>query len=104
MIPGENSPPGASDQGSEDPADKTAVLQGDQETLKKELQKAKEQEACLIIIRGSPQGHRFFLTQDTMVIGRDPSADISLPDQSISRRHAQLSKGPNGGVILTDLH
>ncbi|MEK6705902.1 MAG: GGDEF domain-containing protein [Bdellovibrionota bacterium] len=73
-------------------SDKTTVLQGDQETLRKELQKAKEQEACLIIIRGTPQGHRFFLTQNEMAIGRDPNAEIVLADQSISRKHAKIEK------------
>jgi diguanylate cyclase (GGDEF)-like protein len=85
-----------------DTSEKTAVLIGDPETLKKELQKAKEQEACLIIIRGTPQGHRFFLTQNEMIIGRDPSADISVSDQSISRKHAKLSKAGNG-VQLVDM-
>ena len=82
--------------------DKTTVLQGDQKTLNAELQKAKEQEACLIIIRGSPQGHRFFLTQKEMTIGRDPAADISVADQSISRKHAKVTK-ESDKVRLTDL-
>lgn len=85
------------------PSDKTAVLSADQETLRKEMAKAKEQEACLIIIRGTPQGHRYFITQNEMSIGRDPSADISVSDQSISRKHAQVSKGAGGKIVLTDL-
>ncbi|MBI4926040.1 MAG: GGDEF domain-containing protein [Bdellovibrio sp.] len=85
-----------------DPSDKTTVLQGDQGTLEHELQKAKEQEACLIIIRGTPQGHRFFLSKSNMNIGRDPDADISVSDQSISRKHAQIHK-KNGKVYITDL-
>jgi len=88
--------------GSDDTTDKTAVLQKDQGSLNAELQKAKEQEACLIIIRGAPQGHRFFLTQREMTVGRDHTADISVTDQGISRKHAKLSK-ENGKVKLTDL-
>jgi diguanylate cyclase (GGDEF)-like protein len=84
-------------------SDKTAVIQGDQETLRKELDKAKEQEACLIIIRGTPQGHRFFITQDEMTVGRDHSADISVSDQSISRKHAKLTREAGKKVRLTDL-
>jgi diguanylate cyclase (GGDEF)-like protein len=95
-------PPGSSDDNSNDSGDKTAVLQGVQETLNKELAKAKEQEACLIIIRGSPQGHRFFITQDEMTVGRDPTADISVSDQSVSRKHAKLNR-EGGKVRLTDL-
>ena len=77
--------------------DKTAILGFDQETINRELQKAKEQPACLILIRGTPQGHRYFISQDEMIIGRDPSADISIADQSISRKHAKIIR--EGAVI-----
>jgi len=87
---------------NDDGGDKTTVLSGDQVTLNKELQKAKEQDGCLIIIRGTPQGHRFFLTQTEMTIGRDPAADISVNDQSISRKHAKVTKQADK-VLLTDL-
>ena len=85
-----------------DTTDKTTMLQGNQNTLNIDLQKAKEQEACLILIRGTPQGQRFFLTQAEMIIGRDPAADISIGDSGISRKHAKVSK-ENGQVRLTDL-
>lgn len=83
--------------------DSTKVLSSDQATLNQELASAKEQEACLIIIRGTPQGHRFFLTQDEMILGRDPSADITIMDQSISRKHAKVTKAPGGKILVTDL-
>lgn len=92
-------PPPASDDGG----DKTTVIIGDQATLAKELQKAKEQEACLIIIRGTPQGHRYFLTQDEMVVGRDPAADISISDPTISKKHAQIARLPGNVVRVVDL-
>src|ERR1700751_5701372 len=88
---------------SDESGDKTAVIQGDQETLNKELQKAKEQEACLIIIRGTPQGHRFFLTQPEMTLGRDIAADITVNDQGIARKHAKITK-KEGKVSITDLN
>jgi two-component system cell cycle response regulator len=71
-------------------SDRTAILGVDQETINRELAKAKEQPACLILIRGNPQGHRYFISQDQMIIGRDPTADISISDQSISRKHAKI--------------
>lgn len=76
-------------------SDRTAILGLDQETINRELQKAKEQPACLILIRGNPQGHRFFITKDEMIIGREASADISIPDQSISRKHAKIIQEPS---------
>jgi two-component system cell cycle response regulator len=87
---------------NDDTSEKTAVLHGDQETLNKEIQKAKEQDACLIIVRGSPQGHRFFITQPEMTVGRDPSADISVMDNGISRKHAKLLKAASS-VRIEDL-
>ena len=78
-------------------SDRTAILGLDQETINRELQKAKEQPACLILIRGTPQGHRFFITSDEMIIGRDPAADISISDSSISRKHAKVTR--EGNVI-----
>jgi two-component system cell cycle response regulator len=84
----------------DDKADKTAILGFDQETINRELQKAKEQPACLILIRGTPQGHRYFITQDQMIIGRDPTADISIADQSISRKHAKITQ--EGAVVTIE--
>ena len=101
MSAGSDSPPSSNNSG-DDGGDKTTVLQGDPETLRRELQKAKEQEACLIIIRGTPQGHRFFLTQPEMTIGRDPAADISIADQGISRKHAKTVKDSDH-IRLQDL-
>src|ERR1043165_7209688 len=84
----------------DDSNEKTAVLTGDQETLNKELQRAKEQEACLIIIRGTPQGQRFFLTMPEMIIGRDPAADIVLADQTVSKKHARvINEGQRARLI-----
>lgn len=75
----------------------TQLLGLDQETINRELQKAKEQPACLILIRGTPQGHRYFITEDEMIIGRDPAASISIADQTISKKHAKIVK--EGTVI-----
>lgn len=85
----------ANDEFDDKKSDRTAILGFDQETINRELQKAKEQPACLILIRGTPQGHRFFITADEMIIGRDPSADISIPDNSISRKHAKVIREGN---------
>jgi diguanylate cyclase (GGDEF)-like protein len=82
--------------------DKTTVLSGDQ-TINKELERAKQAEACLILVRGTPQGHKYELSHPEMTLGRDPSADICIADQSISKKHAKLEKKA-GKVVLTDLN
>ncbi len=88
---------------SDDNSDKTTVLSAEQMTIKKDREEAKDQAACLIIIRGTPQGHRFFINQDGMTIGRDPTADITVNDPSISRRHAKFTLLPGKVVQITDL-
>jgi diguanylate cyclase (GGDEF)-like protein len=93
-------PEGAGD--STGSLERTAQLQDDSPTLAQEIEKAKEQEACLIVIRGKPQGFRFFLSRDEMIIGRDPAADIYLADDGISRRHAKIVRR-DGAILLSDL-
>lgn len=88
--------------GNTDEADTTAVLNAEQEALKRELARAREQAACLIVIRGHPQGHRYSLALPEMVIGRDESAAIVLSDPSVSRKHARIQQA-EGRVTLTDL-
>jgi two-component system cell cycle response regulator len=83
-------------------SDKTAMIGLDQETINRELQKAKESPDCFVIVRGNPMGHRFFLEKEESIIGRDPSADISIPDQLVSRKHAKVVRN-NGQVTIEDL-
>lgn len=82
--------------------EKTAALKVDQETFNKELARAKEHDSCLIIIRGRPQGHSFFIKKDEMLLGRDPSVDMSILDASISRSHAKITR-EGDDIFLQDL-
>ena len=85
-----------------DALEKTVEFEGDPATLLQEIQRAKDQDACLIIIRGKPQGHRYFLTQDEMIIGRDPAAGVCVADEAASRKHAKLTR-KGDSVLLIDL-
>lgn len=80
----------------------TTVIQGDSGSLQQDRQKAKYQDPCLIVIQGQFQGHRFFITQPELVLGRDGSADIVLDDPNISRKHLWLLR-EDGEVKLRDL-
>lgn len=82
--------------------DKTTVLKGSQETLNVELEKAKKEEASLIVIRGQPQGKRYILSQDVMALGRDPSVPLAINDNNVSRRHAEIMKRDEK-VFIKDL-
>jgi pSer/pThr/pTyr-binding forkhead associated (FHA) protein len=46
----------------------------------------------LEVAEGSLTGKRFALTSNQVMIGRGEICDICLPDNSISRRHAVLSR------------
>lgn len=67
-----------------------------------EMKKAEAQDACLVIFKGTPQGHRFFIAQSEMILGRDPAVEMSIADASVSRKHAKISRQGNK-VLLTDL-
>lgn len=53
-------------------------------------------------LKGSDAAQEWKLDSDDVVIGRQDSADIMIPDQNVSRRHAQISRRDDGWWI-TDL-
>src|SRR5260370_14570730 len=46
--------------------------------------------AHLVVRKGANPGQRLTLDKDTIVLGRSPDCDISLPFPSISRQHARF--------------
>lgn len=46
-------------------------------------------------------GQRWMI-KDTLIIGRDPTCDIPIPNRQVSRHHARISQN-NDGFILEDL-
>lgn len=54
----------------------------------------------LFVIRGNDQGARFELDVDTVTIGRERSNTIQLHDTEISRRHAEVRREGNSGVLV----
>jgi len=72
-------------------SERTTVIGGDQhEALRRDVERARELGACLIVIRGAQQGQRFLINREELFIGRDPGADIRIQETSISRRHARI--------------
>ena len=55
----------------------------------------------VVLLADSARTHRL-PTSGTLVLGRDDDADITLRDDSVSRRHAELSVSPEG-VLVRDL-
>ncbi|MHB1137428.1 MAG: FHA domain-containing protein [Microthrixaceae bacterium] len=57
----------------------------------------------LIITRGSTAGARFAIADDVVAIGRDPKSAIFLDDITVSRRHAEVRREPDGQFSLADV-
>jgi len=56
----------------------------------------------LILLNGPERGRRWSLDRERYVIGREPEADIVVPDRRISRRHAEIVR-QQGRYFLRDL-
>lgn len=56
---------------------------------------------CLYVAGQKGEEKNFPLDKDGMVIGRDPSCDVVLPDNSISKKHAQILV-ENGRTMISD--
>jgi len=51
-----------------------------------------------------PREGRFRLEKEACLLGRDPRADIAVPeDKRISRRHCMIGRGEDGGYYVEDL-
>ena len=56
----------------------------------------------LAAISGKHKGAVFAINEDTLVIGRETSAHVSIADASVSRRHSKIEK-KDEGFVITDL-
>ena len=59
----------------------------------------------LILIKapgGSSAGQAYPLTADAIVLGREETCDIVIPNHAVSRRHAQITRS-NGRYFIDDL-
>lgn len=52
--------------------------------------------ALLIVQRGPGAGNRFLLDQDLVAAGRHPESEIFLDDITVSRRHVEFRRTPEG--------
>jgi FHA domain-containing protein/zinc ribbon protein len=56
----------------------------------------------LVVKRGPNVGSRFALDADVVRAGRHPDSDIFLDDITVSRRHAEIVREPDGGYSVRD--
>jgi hypothetical protein len=59
--------------------------------------------ALLVVRRGPNSGSRFLLDGELTTVGRHPQSDIFLDDVTVSRRHVEFRRGPEGGFTVADV-
>ncbi len=59
--------------------------------------------ALLIVRRGPNSGSRFLLDGEVTTAGRHPQSDIFLDDVTVSRRHVEFRRRPEGGFSVADV-
>ncbi len=62
-----------------------------------------ESTAMVVVKRGPNAGSKYVLDQDVTRAGRHPDSDIFLDDITVSRRHAEIRRGPNGSFTVHDV-
>jgi pSer/pThr/pTyr-binding forkhead associated (FHA) protein len=50
-----------------------------------------------------PDGRRVVLDQDTLTLGRLPECELAVADPNVSRRHAEVRRGPDSTWLVVDL-
>ncbi|HMK96801.1 MAG TPA: DUF3662 and FHA domain-containing protein [Acidimicrobiales bacterium] len=50
-----------------------------------------------------PDGRRVVLEQDVVTLGRLPECDLAIADSGVSRRHAEVRRGPDNSWVVADL-
>jgi DNA-binding winged helix-turn-helix (wHTH) protein len=61
-----------------------------------------QQEGALLVAQTGPLNGQQWPIKDTIILGRDDSATIVIPDRQVSRHHAKISSTPTG-IYLEDL-
>lgn len=76
------------------------ALIDDRRTLEQELgdvlDSLPEGLGMLVVRRGPNAGSTFVLEREETTLGRHPESDIFLDDVTVSRRHARITRSPDG--------
>ncbi|MEM9865491.1 MAG: GGDEF domain-containing protein, partial [Myxococcota bacterium] len=56
-------------------------------------------EACLVVIYGEDLGRRIPLGDEPVVIGRSSSCSVQIDQESVSRNHCRIARGPSSFVV-----
>jgi pSer/pThr/pTyr-binding forkhead associated (FHA) protein len=104
-------PGGQPDSGPDSPAESTATITfgapGKEAAFGEDLNEADAAavdalpagSALLVVQRGPSAGSRFLLDTDVVSAGRHPESEIFLDDVTVSRRHAEFRRAPEGYTV-----
>ncbi len=106
-------PSGPADGAAESPGESTSTItfgapgQDGQDREERQLNEADSAavdalpagSALLIVQRGPGAGSRFLLDTDMVAAGRHPDSEIFLDDVTVSRRHAEFRRTPDGFTV-----
>jgi len=62
--------------------------------------KKRGRQACLVVIYGTDLGRRVPLTRSSFTIGRSSKNDLSIDQESVSRKHARISYNGKSFVLV----
>ncbi|HUB07920.1 MAG TPA: GGDEF domain-containing protein [Myxococcales bacterium] len=100
---GRRSKPSAAREAAE-PAEGTVNTTGRTRTavVSKISERAVAKDAALVVLYGQDLGRRFELGRAETIVGRSSRCDVQVDQESVSRRHAKLSRS-GGGIVVRDL-
>lgn len=56
-------------------------------------------QALLLVRTGSASGSTYLIDSDVTALGRDPASDVFLDDLTVSRKHAEIRRQPDGFYV-----
>ncbi|MEA2195915.1 MAG: hypothetical protein QOG42_2667, partial [Solirubrobacteraceae bacterium] len=89
--------------GGEDTSDQPEIAESAADAHAGAVESLPAGSALLVVKRGPNAGSRFLLDQDVTTAGRHPDSDIFLDDVTVSRRHVDFRREPNGGFSVHDV-
>jgi hypothetical protein len=69
------------------------------DTLRAEKEGVPSDVAVLVVSRGPNAGSRYLLDSPVTTAGRHPDSDLFLDDVTVSRRHAEVDRTPDGYML-----
>ncbi len=81
------------------------TLQIDRTTMAEQMRRANTstKKACFVVLGGLDVGSIIDIVGSKMSIGRDPSCDLVLRDDGISRRHVDVIRVDSNSILVQDL-